>query len=152
MMQVRCQRCGWTFTLSRDAIGLAVAEAESTGADYYQENCPKCRHVVKIQVKELRRRLPPDYVLPPLPPKPEPIHVKKDGEVKPAEAVAVAAPQAEPPAAETKPAKAAKPKAEATPKPKAAPKPKVAAKTKTAAQPKTAAKPRPAAKRASAKK
>jgi len=148
MMQVRCQRCGWTFTLSRDSIGLAVAEAEAAGADYYQEDCPKCRHVVKIQMKELRRRLPPDYVLPPLPPKPEPIHVKKDGEVKPVEAVAVAAP----PAAEAKPAKSAKPKAVATAKPKAAPKPAAASKTKTAAQPKTTAKPKPAAKRASAKK
>jgi hypothetical protein len=152
MMQVRCQRCGWTFTLSRDAIGLAVAEAQAAGADYYQEDCPKCRHVVKIQVKELRRRLPPDYVLPPLPPKPEPIHVKKDGEVKPAGAVAVAAPQVEPPAAEAKPAKVAKPKAEATPKPKPAPKPAAATKTKTTTQSKTAAKPKPAAKRAGAKK
>lgn len=152
MMQVRCQRCGWTFTLSRESIGLAVAEAEAAGADYYQEDCPKCRHIVKIQVKELRRRLPPDYVLPPLPPKPEPIHVPKDREAKPAEAVVVAAPQAESPAAEAKPAKAAKPKSQAPAKPKAAPKPAATSNTKTAARPKAAAKPKPAAKRASAKK
>ncbi len=78
MMQVRCQRCSWEFTMSRDSIGVAVAEAEQARADYYQALCPKCRHVIKIQVKALRQRLPPDYVLPALPPKPEPIQVKKD--------------------------------------------------------------------------
>ena len=80
MMQVRCQRCSWVFTMSRDSIGIAVAEAEQSHVEYYQALCPKCRHVIKIQVKELRRRLPADYILPTLPPKPEPIHVKKDGE------------------------------------------------------------------------
>jgi hypothetical protein len=78
MMQVRCQRCGWVFTLSRDAIGLGVAEAEAARAEHHQEPCPKCRHVVKIQVKELRKRLPPDYVLPEVPPRPAPISVKKE--------------------------------------------------------------------------
>jgi len=90
MMQVRCQRCGWVFTLNREAIGMGVAEAEAAQADYYQEPCPRCRNVVKIQVKEMRRRLPPDYTLPELPPKPQPVHVKKDEE-KPA-AVAASAP------------------------------------------------------------
>ena len=98
MMQVRCQRCGWVFTMSRDAIGIAVAEAEASRADYYQEHCPKCRNVVKIQVKDLRRRLPADYVLPTLPPKPAPIHVKEGRE-----ATAAALPQAAAPATDLSP-------------------------------------------------
>jgi phage FluMu protein Com len=78
MMQIRCQRCGWNFTLSRDAIGLAVAELEQAHADYSQFNCPRCRHVVKVPGSELRRRLPADYVLPVVPPKPEPVVVHKE--------------------------------------------------------------------------
>ena len=111
MMQVRCQRCGWVFTMSRDAIGIAVAEAEASRAEYYQEHCPKFRNAVKIQVKELRRRLPADYVLPTPPPKPAPVHVKKDKQP-----AAAAAPQAALPAAERSPQSAvesqAKPAAE----------------------------------------
>ena len=77
-MQVRCQRCSWVFTLNLDAIGMAVAEAEALHAEFHQEPCPKCRNAIKIQVKELRRRLPPGYQLPPVLPKPEPVHVKTD--------------------------------------------------------------------------
>ena len=107
MMQVRCQRCGWVFTMSRDSIGIAVAEVEASHAEYYQAFCPKCRHVIKIQVGELRRRLPADYVLPTLPPKPAPIHVKKD-EDKAEESKTVALPktETETPPAEPKPKKA----------------------------------------------
>lgn len=79
MMQIRCQRCGWNFTLSRDAIGLAVAELEQSHSEFYQFDCPKCRHVVKVQAEALRRRLPAGYVLPAVPPKPEPVSVSKDG-------------------------------------------------------------------------
>jgi len=155
MIQIRCQRCGWVFTLNRDAIGLAVAEAEAARADYYQEPCPKCRNAVKIQVKELRRRLPPDYVLPALPPKPEPVHVKKEEEPKAepktapkAEATAAEAPKrpsddgAAKPAVPPKPSKpavepAAKPKPKARPaagreqKSGDTPKPKVSSKQKS---------------------
>ncbi len=140
MMQVRCQRCGWVFTLNRDAIGLAVAEAEAAQADYYQEPCPRCRNVVKIQVKELRRRLPPDYALPDLPPKPQPIHVKKDEE-KPV-AVAASVPAEAAPSPSMAKAKASAPPAEpasaARPAPKARPQPK--AKAETASKPRTTAK------------
>jgi len=111
MMQVRCQRCGWMFTLGRDSIGIAVAEAEQAHAEYYQAPCPKCRNGVKIQVKELRRRLPTGYVLPTLLPKPEPIHVKKDEE-KPAPApVNVKAEPAAKPKPEPKARVATKPRA-----------------------------------------
>ncbi len=64
MMQIRCQRCGWMFTLGRDAIALALAEAQQRHEQYHTLDCPRCRHVVKVQVAELRRRLPANYPLP----------------------------------------------------------------------------------------
>ncbi len=132
MMQVRCQRCGWVFTMSRDAIGIALAEAEASHAEHYQEHCPKCRNVVKIQVKELRRRLPADYVLPTLPPKPAPIHAKKDEEPTAAALPQAAASSTGPglkQAAESRAEAAATPDAEPESRaaPKARPKPKAAA-------------------------
>jgi len=142
MMQVRCQRCGWMYTLSRDSIGYAVAETEESGAEYYQENCPKCRNVIKIQVTELRKRLPADYVLPQLPPRPTPIHVvKKDEEAKavtpPRQAAPAAAP--EPQKTPTTSAKSA-PQRKTTSKAKPAPKSKTGAKSKSKPKTKTAPK------------
>jgi phage FluMu protein Com len=147
MMQVRCQRCGWVFTLNRDAIGMGVAEAEAAQADYYQEPCPRCRNVVKIQVKEMRRRLPPDYTLPELPPKPQPIHVKKDEE-KPA-AVEVAPP---PPKATAKAdAPPAEPAPAARPARKARPQPKAKAETVSKAKAETVSKPKATSRRTTRK-
>lgn len=64
MMQVRCQRCGWVLTLGRDTIALALAEAQQSQEQYHMVDCPRCRHAIKVQVTELRRRLPKDYPLP----------------------------------------------------------------------------------------
>jgi hypothetical protein len=157
MMQVRCQRCGWSFTLGRDAIGLAVVEAEHQHDTHYLFTCPKCRHGVKVQVKQLRQRLPPDYQFPDLPQRPAPISVKKD---EPPEAVTQAA--AAPPAAvqvepQPKPAvkTAAQPKTRSSARAATEPvaKPKSAAKTssKAAAKTKTATK-KPGAVKKTAKK
>ncbi len=78
MMQIRCQRCGWNFTLGRDTIGLAVAEANAGHLEYTQFICPNCRHEVKVQVEVLRKHLPMDYVLPVIQQKPEPVAVRKE--------------------------------------------------------------------------
>jgi hypothetical protein len=78
MMQIRCQRCGWNFTLGRETIGLAVAEAQTDHLEYFQFVCPNCRHEVKVQVDVLRRHLPLDYTLPTPPHKPEPVTIHKD--------------------------------------------------------------------------
>jgi len=61
MMQVRCQRCGWMITLGRDAVALALAEAQQSQEQYHMIYCQRCRHAIKVQVTELRRRLPKDY-------------------------------------------------------------------------------------------
>ena len=106
MLQVLCQRCGWNFKPTRDTTGWAVAEIEQSRAEYFQFNCPKCRHAVKVQATDLRRHLPADYVLPELPPKPAPVSVAKE-EAKPAE----------PPAAESEPAEPPPPPSIEEPKP-----------------------------------
>jgi phage FluMu protein Com len=82
MMQVRCQRCGGMLTLGRDAIALALAEAQQSHEQYHAMDCPRCRHVIKVRIADLRRRLPADYPLPEIqPPAAEP---KPEAESKPA--------------------------------------------------------------------
>ncbi len=65
MMHVRCQRCGWSFTLSQEAVAAALEEVEAQKARHYNLECPHCRKVIKIPVQELRRHHRP------LPPRPE---------------------------------------------------------------------------------
>ena len=57
-MQVRCQRCGRSLNLNRDFIGAAVEEADSKNMKYTQIECPKCRHSIKVPVKQIRRFAP----------------------------------------------------------------------------------------------
>ena len=57
-MQVRCQRCGNMFTLSREAVAAALEEVEQTQAKHYNVECTKCRRQVKVPVKRLRQGQP----------------------------------------------------------------------------------------------
>ena len=88
MMQIRCQWCGWTYTMPRDTLLYAVAKAQAEKAIHHVENCPKCRHALKIQVSELKRRIPPNTPLPEyIPPEPakeikEIVEVKETGKEK----------------------------------------------------------------------
>jgi ribosomal protein S27E len=55
MMQVRCQQCGWMFTLSRDAIANIMDEIKDSRQTHYTIECPKCRHGIKVQTRMLKR-------------------------------------------------------------------------------------------------
>jgi phage FluMu protein Com len=55
MMQVRCTKCGWSFTLSRDAIANIMEEVNETNATHYTIDCPKCRQGIKVQTRMLKR-------------------------------------------------------------------------------------------------
>ena len=88
MMQIRCQRCGWMLTLGREDTALALAQAQQRHEQYHALDCPHCRHVIKVRIADLRRRLPADYPLPEVSP--------PDAEPKPE--------TKSEPAAETKPA------------------------------------------------
>jgi hypothetical protein len=57
-MQVRCQRCGFMFTLSRDALAAALEEIGKTPTKHYNIECPKCRRQIKVPVKQMRRFQP----------------------------------------------------------------------------------------------
>jgi hypothetical protein len=81
-MNHRCYRCGWSFTLGREAIEAAVAQAGKEKT--YALPCPRCRQINKIPVQQLRRNLPPGWT-PPAP-----------AEETPAEPPAMEAPVAEP--------------------------------------------------------
>ena len=55
MLQVRCPKCGWNFTLSRDAIANIMEEVNETKAKHYTMECPKCRQAIKVETKRIRR-------------------------------------------------------------------------------------------------
>jgi len=57
-MQVRCQRCGAMFTLSREAVAAALEEAEQAKARHHAVDCPKCRHQIKVPIKDIQRLRP----------------------------------------------------------------------------------------------
>jgi hypothetical protein len=57
-MQVRCQRCGYMFTLGREAVAAALEEIERTQAKHYNVDCPKCRRQVKVPVRVIQRGQP----------------------------------------------------------------------------------------------
>lgn len=57
-MQVRCQRCGYMFTLSRQAVTAALEETEQTQARHYTLDCPRCRQQIKVPIKDMQRFRP----------------------------------------------------------------------------------------------
>jgi hypothetical protein len=61
-MNARCYRCGWSFSLSREAIAAAVTAADVQGDKYHVEPCPRCKQAVKLPLDQLRHALPPGWV------------------------------------------------------------------------------------------
>jgi hypothetical protein len=68
-MNARCYRCGWSFSLSRETMAAAVADAEARGSSFHVEPCPKCKQAIKLPLDQLRRALPagwtPETTAPP---------------------------------------------------------------------------------------
>jgi hypothetical protein len=60
-MNARCYRCGWSFSLSRDAIAAAVTAADARGDTYHVEPCPRCKQAIKLPLDQLRNALPPGW-------------------------------------------------------------------------------------------
>lgn len=63
-MNHRCYQCGWSFTLGREAVEAAVAQAGQEKT--FALPCPRCRRINKIPVLQLRRTLPPGWTPPPV--------------------------------------------------------------------------------------
>jgi hypothetical protein len=56
MLKIRCFKCGWAWSMSGAAIQAAMETLEP-GAKHYISECPRCRRVNKISVKQMRRML-----------------------------------------------------------------------------------------------
>ncbi len=89
-MNARCYRCGWSFTLTRETIAAAVANADARGDTFHVEPCPHCKQAIKLPLDQLRHALPPGWKPEPPPPAPAP-------EAKAAEPPAPEAAASEPP-------------------------------------------------------
>ncbi|MGH2536903.1 MAG: hypothetical protein ACRDHL_05895 [Candidatus Promineifilaceae bacterium] len=58
-MHVRCTYCSHTFTLSREVIVQALAEASEKRQKYYAVECLNCRKLIKTPISQLQRYAPP---------------------------------------------------------------------------------------------
>ena len=57
-MQTRCYRCGWSFAIKQDEIVAALNALEAEGGVHYDIRCPRCRHINKLSIEQLRRSAP----------------------------------------------------------------------------------------------
>lgn len=57
-MNVHCPYCRHSFTLSRDYMSAAVAEAKEKKQKYHAISCPSCRKTVKVSISQMQRFLP----------------------------------------------------------------------------------------------
>lgn len=57
-MHIHCSFCRHSFNLGRDYIVQAVADAEENNHKYHGLECPKCRKLIKVSLKEMRRYVP----------------------------------------------------------------------------------------------
>ncbi len=57
-MNIRCSYCRNSFNLGRDFIAHAVAEADEKRQKHVGVECIKCRKMIKVPVKQMRRFVP----------------------------------------------------------------------------------------------
>ena len=57
-MQLRCYRCGWSFAIKRDEIAFALEALEESDGSHHDVRCPRCRHMNRISIEQLRRASP----------------------------------------------------------------------------------------------
>jgi phage FluMu protein Com len=57
MLKIRCFKCGWAWSMNADAVKAALDDLDED-AMHYPAECPKCRRINKIAVKQMRRALP----------------------------------------------------------------------------------------------
>jgi hypothetical protein len=55
-MNTRCYRCGWSFSMSREA--LEEAAVSSAGQKAHVIHCPRCRQAISIPMDQIMRALP----------------------------------------------------------------------------------------------
>lgn len=57
-MQIRCYRCGWSFSIKREEAAFALQALEETGGTHYDTSCPRCRHSNRVSLEQLRKAAP----------------------------------------------------------------------------------------------
>ena len=57
-MNVRCNFCGQSFSLSREFITTAVPQAQEKKQKSIVVECANCRKQVKIPVRQMQRYMP----------------------------------------------------------------------------------------------
>ena len=57
-MNVRCSYCSNSFNLSRDFVTQAVAEAVEKRQKHVGVECIKCRKMIKVPTKQMKRFVP----------------------------------------------------------------------------------------------
>ncbi len=60
MFSTKCAYCHTLMSLKSDELREVIAATEAAGQAHYAMPCPRCKRVNKIQLKELKRRLPPE--------------------------------------------------------------------------------------------
>jgi DNA-directed RNA polymerase subunit RPC12/RpoP len=58
-MHVRCSYCRHSFNLGRDYLAEAVAESLEKRQKYHGIECPNCRKLIKVPLKQMQRFAPP---------------------------------------------------------------------------------------------
>lgn len=58
-MHIRCTYCSHSFNLSRDYVGMALAEAAQKRQNYHGVECINCRKLIKVPVRQMKRYAPP---------------------------------------------------------------------------------------------
>ncbi len=58
-MNTRCYRCGWSFSLSREA--MEEAAVSSVGQKAHVIHCPRCRQAIRVPMDQILHALPPGW-------------------------------------------------------------------------------------------
>jgi RNase P subunit RPR2 len=67
MYSTRCQHCKQLLNFKTEEVRAMVNEAQEARQKHYEIRCPQCGKYMKLQVSELKRRLPPPETALPAP-------------------------------------------------------------------------------------
>jgi hypothetical protein len=57
-VQIRCQNCHKPFALSKEEVTAALDSMAAEDLSHYNAQCPHCRRVNRVSLKELQRAAP----------------------------------------------------------------------------------------------
>jgi hypothetical protein len=57
-MQLRCYRCGWSFSLKKEEVAFALEALSESEGQHYDAPCPRCRHKNRVSIEQLEKAAP----------------------------------------------------------------------------------------------